>query len=321
MIYEAMSRHMRDVLEGAPKNWGRWGDDDEIGALNFLTQDEVLRGIRAVEHGKVFTLGSRIADPQGEPVWPGRAEAQRYNTRDRASYTAGRVEAFTGGMEYADDMIVMFLQGSTHFDALGHVWFDDQIWNGYEANETIDSVARASVLPIAERGVVGRGVLVDIARFKGKDSLGKGEAFTLDDVLGAAERQKLEIRKHDILLFRTGWLNLFYTDKDEFYREPFVEPGLLYEPRVAEWFHELEITAFGTDTVGNELTEQPESHVVSALHASLMRNLGVTFAEIFALEELAADCEEDGKWDFLFVAAPLKIVGGTGAPVNPVAIK
>jgi kynurenine formamidase len=312
---------MRDVTRDAPKNWGRWGADDEIGALNFLTRDEVLRGIRAVSEGKVFTLGSRIADPQGEPVWPGRAEAQRYNTRDQSTYRTGRVESFSGGMEYADDMVVMFLQGSTHFDALGHVWFDDQIWNGYSADETVHSLRRASVLPISERGVVGRGVLVDIARHLGKESLGKGEAFTLDDVLGAADRQRLTIEKHDILLLRTGWLNLFYTDKREFYREPFVEPGLLYEPRVAEWFHEREITAFGTDTVGNELTEQPETHVVSALHASLMRNLGVTFAEIFWLEELAADCEQDGKWDFLFVAAPLKIVGGTGAPVNPVAIK
>jgi kynurenine formamidase len=313
--------HFTEMLRDAPKNWGRWGEDDELGALNFLTSDEVIRAAGEIKRGAVFTLGASIGGPEGEPVWPGRVEAQRYNARDRASYSCGRIEPFPGGLEYADDMIVMWLQGTTHFDALGHAWYEDKIWNGYSADETVDHISKASVYPIAKRGIVGRAVLIDLARFKGKDALDAGEAFTLSDILAAAEHQGSPIEPHDILLIRTGWLRRFYEDRRAFYSEPFVEPGLVYAPEVATWFHEREIVAYATDTVGNELTHQPGSGVMAALHASLMRNLGVLFSEILWLEDIADDCAEDGRWTFMFVAGPLKIVGGTGAPVNPVAIK
>ncbi len=321
MAAEGKAREVAELLAGTPTNWGRWGDSDQVGALNFLTAEEVLRGVAAIQRGIVFTLGAPTAGPEGEPVWPGRAEAQRYNTQDRASYEAGRVEAFIGGVEYADDMIVMFLQGTTHVDALGHVWYEQQLYNGYPANETVDHLGKASVLPIADRGIVGRGVLIDMARHKGKPTLERNEPFTLADVLDAAAAQGTQIERHDILLIRTGWLQTFYQDRAAFYEEPFLEPGLLYEPEVSRWFHEMEIALYGTDTVGNELTQQPGTGAVSVLHASLMRNLGVAFLEILRLEDLAADCSRDGEWTFMFAAAPLKIVGGTGAPVNPIAIK
>ena len=319
--HDSQEPHFDDLLRDAPRNWGRWGDKDEVGALNFLTPAEVLRAAACIKRGAVFTLGARIGGPEGEPVWPGRAQAQRYNTRDRASYTHGRLEPFCGGLEYADDMVAMFLQGTTHFDGVGHAWYGDQIWNGYSADETVDYLSKGSVLAVAQKGVVGRATLVDIARFKGKDALERGEAFTFDDVLAAAESQGTTVEPHDILLLRTGWLSRFYADREAFYQEPFREPGLLYDDRVPTWFHENEIAAFGTDTIANELQPQPDNEVMSILHASLMRNLGVVFVEILWLEELAAACAEDGEWSFFFAAAPLKVVGGTGAPTNPIAIK
>jgi kynurenine formamidase len=318
--HDSQDIHFDHLLRDAPRNWGRWGDDDEVGALNFLTPEEVLRAVACIKRGAVFTLGARIGGPEGEPVWPGRAQAQRYNTRDRASYTHGRLEPFCGGLEYADDMVAMFLQGTTHFDGVGHAWYGDQIWNGYSADETVDYLSKASVLPIAQKGVVGRATLIDIARYKGK-ALERGEAFTFDDILAAAESQQTTVEPHDILLLRTGWLGRFYEDRDAFYEEPFREPGLLYDDRVPNWFHENEIAAFGTDTIANELQPQPDNEVMSILHASLMRNLGVVFVEILWLEDLAAACAEDGTWSFFFAAAPLKVVGGTGAPTNPIAIK
>ena len=313
--------HFDEVLKDAPSNWGRWGADDEVGALNFLTSESVLRGLQSVKAGRVFTLGTPIAGEEGEPVWPGRSQAIRLNTRDRASYTSGRLEAFPGGLEYADDMVNMYLQGTTHFDGVGHAWYGDQIYNGYSADETIDGLSKASVLPIAQRGVVGRAVLIDVARFKGKPHLERGEAFTFQDVLDAAESQGTTVERGDILLLRTGWIGFYYQDQEGFYQEPFAEPGMVYEPRIPEWFHEMQIPVFGTDTVANELQPQPDTGLMSVLHASLMRNLGVVFNEILLLDELAEACAEDGQWSFLYVAAPLKVVGGTGAPVNPIAIK
>ncbi|WP_182949424.1 cyclase family protein [Gluconacetobacter takamatsuzukensis] len=309
------------LLEQLPKNWGRWGENDEVGSLNFLTAEEVLRGVASVRQGRPFTLGVRIAAPEGDPIWPGRATAQRVNVMDRGHFMCGKAEPLSGGGEWADDMVVMYLQGSSQYDALGHVWYDDQLYNGYPATTTVGAMTKASVLPIAERGVVGRGVLIDMARFRGKECLDRGETFTHEDLEAAAAKQGVSIAKHDILLVRTGWIGKFYrTPKEEFYKD-FLEPGLTYSPELVRWFHEREIPNLVTDTIANEVTVDPQSGVTLPLHCALMRNLGVTFTEIIALDALAADCAADGQWTFLYVAAPLKVVGGSGAPVNPVVIK
>lgn len=126
---------------------------------------------------------------------------------------------------------------------------------------------------------------------------------------------------HDVLVIRTGWIGKFYrTPKEEFYKD-FLEPGLTYSPELVHWFHKKEIPNLVTDTIANEVTVDPESGVVLPLHCALMRNLGITFTEIIALDALAEDCAADGQWSFLYTAAPLKVVGGSGAPVNPVVIK
>jgi kynurenine formamidase len=96
---------------------------------------------------------------------------------------------------------------------------------------------------------------------------------------------------------------------------------MIYTPAVAEWFQGLDITVYATDTAGNELNPAPPGQPASPLHAALMRNLGVVFMELLWLEDLAKACADDGRYEGLFVAAPLKVVGGTGGPVNPVVIK
>ena len=180
---------------------------------------------------------------------------------------------------------------------------------------------KASILPIAERGVVGRGVLLDMAAYKGKFALEKGDILNLDDLLGAAKKQGVTIEKHDILCLRIGFLQLLHTQGPEEFYADFNEPGLTYSPELVDWFQKMEIPALCTDTISNEMELDPETGIQVTLHCALMRNLGVTFNEICNFEALAKDCHEDGQWDFLYVAAPLKVHQGTGAPVNVVAIK
>jgi kynurenine formamidase len=309
------------LLEGLPNNWGRWGEDDEVGALNYLDAAQVLRGVAAIRSGRVFTLQVPMGHPKGDPVWPGRKQAHRVNVLDKGDFLSGKMAEIPGGTEYSDDMMILYLQGSTQYDALGHVWHDDKLYNGYDARSTIGAMAKASVLPIAERGIAGRAVLIDIARHRGKPWLDRGESFGLDDILAAAQAQGVTIEKRDILILRTGWIGSFYErDESEFYKD-YAEPGLDFSRALVEWFHEMEIPNLVTDTIANELAIHPASGVSFALHHSLMRNLGVTFTEIAKLDPLAADCAGDGQWSFLYTAAPLKVVGGTGAPVNPVVIK
>lgn len=309
------------LLAGAPSNWGRWGDADEVGSLNFLTSAEVLRGVASVRHGKVFTCGEVIGDPRGDPLWPGRTPAKREMTVDKQSYIDGVLPSLPGGAEFADDRIEMFLQGSTQFDALGHVWYEDQLWNGYPASDTNGGMKKASILPIAQRGVVGRGILLDMAQHKGKKYLEKGDLLGLDDLLDCAKAQGVSIEKHDILCLRTGFLQLLRVQGPELFYKDFVEPGLTYSPELVAWFHEREIPCLSTDTISNETELDPAIGVQIPLHCALMRNLGITFNEICNFEALAEDCRADGKWDFLYAAAPLKVSEATGSPVNVLAIK
>src|SRR5215470_6070083 len=157
-----------ELLKGAPKNWGRWGADDEIGALNFLTNEEVLRGIRAVKQGKTFMLGVPVARPQGDPLHPIRAQPIHTLTHDEGFYISGRSQPFPGGLKYSDDVIVMFPQGTTQYDALGHAWYGDKLYNGYDSKTTIGGLQKCSVQPLGEKGIAGRGILIDAARSEGK---------------------------------------------------------------------------------------------------------------------------------------------------------
>ena len=309
------------LLADAPSNWGRWGDADEVGSLNFLNNAEVLRGVRAVRQGKVFTCGEVIGHPDGDPLWPGRAPARRDMVIDKDSFTRGDIPTLPGGAEFADDRIDMFLQGSTQFDALGHVWYDDRLWNGYPASGTNGGLEKASILPIAERGVVGRGVLLDMAEHKRKPFLEKGDLLHLDDLLACAERQGVAIEKHDVLCLRLGFLQLLRVQGPEVFYRDFVEPGLTYSPELVDWFHRMEIPCLSTDTISNETELDPAIGVQIPLHCALMRNLGIAFNEICNFERLAADCREDGQWDFLYAAAPMKVARAAGAPVNVLAVK
>ncbi len=313
-----------ELLQNSPKNWGKWGPDDEVGSLNYQTPEVILAAAKSIRQGKVFTLQCPMANPAGDPVWPGRVGAQRYNVVDKGHYIAGKGPAFPGGAEYADDFMACFLQGSTQYDSLGHVWYDDQLWNGYDAVTTIGGMAKAGIMPIAERGVAGRGVLLDMARHRDKDVLEVGETFTHEDLQACAQKQGTEIQKRDVLVVRTGWIGKFYkVPASEFYGPPgsFNEPGLTHSLELVQWFQDMEIPNLVTDTIANEVTIDPVSGVVLPLHNALMRNLGVTLTEIAWLDDLAADCTQDGQWDFFYAAAPLKVVNGTGAPVNPLVIK
>lgn len=313
--------YVGDLLKDSPTNWGKWGPDDEVGALNYLGPAEVLAAVRLVRSGKVFTLQVPMGAPGGDPVWPGRRGCERYQILDEGHWLGGKGPVFAGGLHYADDAMSAFLQGSTQYDALGHVWYDGQLYNGYDAATTIGGMAKAGVQPIAEKGVVGRGILLDIARLRGKAALDKGETFTHEDLMAAARAQGTEIRKRDVLLIRTGFVETFYALGAPKFYEGFLEPGLTYSPELVSWFQDMEIPNLATDTIANEVTADPVSGVALPLHCALMRNLGVAFTEICDLSKLADDCAADGQWDFLYVAAPLKVVNGTGAPVNPVVIK
>jgi kynurenine formamidase len=312
---------LRDVLAGAPTNWGRWGAQDEIGALNFLGPAEVLAAATSIRQGTVFPLQTAMCDPSGEPFAPHRQRPIRVNTQDQGTWQGDLAPDIPGGGRFADDYLTAHVQGSTNYDALGHVWYDDTLYNGYSADHTIRGLTKDSILPIAEHGVVGRGVLLDVARHRGKRHLDSGETYTHQDLIEVAEAQGVQLKKRDILLIRTGRTLFFREHSIAEFHASWPEPGIVYSPELVTWFREMEIPNLGSDTIGVEVTIDPNNNAKLVVHSALMRNLGVLFLEILDLEALAADCAADAQYDFFFAAAPLKIVHATGSPVNPLAIK
>lgn len=307
-------------LPEPPSTWGKWGEDDQIGAINYLDADAVLRGAAAIQSGDVFTLGLPIGREEGDPIWPGRVETQHFMRSDKGFYESGKRETETG-VEASDDVVNMFLHGTTHIDALGHTWYGDRLYNDGDPNSTKGGLEHASIRPIAEHGVVGRGVLLDVAGHRGVSHLPRGERITLDELEACADEQGVDVESRSVLLVRTGWLELFYEDYRAYRDGPFNEPGITYSEALLEWFYEREIPMYGTDTIANEQTRSETADMGLPLHGFFHRDLGVPMNEMLSLGELAADCADDGQYDFLFVAAPLKVTGGTGSPVNPLAIK
>jgi len=310
-----------ELLADAPKNWGRWGPDDQVGSLNYLTSAEVLRGVQSVRSGKVFTLMLELGNPDGEPLWPGRMPTGHFMSQDKGFYESGKTQTISGGLEYADDLLFLACHGTTHCDGLGHTWFDGQAWNGFAAEGSKGGLDKASVLPIAERGVVGRAVLLDIARYRGLPYLPMHTQVSLADLLGAAAAQSTKIAKRDIIVIRTGIFREFYEKGPAAFYADFDEPGLTYEKELVDWFHDMEIPVNATDILAGEQLSSVTAEAVFPIHAALSRNLGVVFIEAHWLEKWAEDCAADGKFDALYVASPLKIRGGTASPLNPVVIK
>jgi len=304
-------------------NWGKWGPDDEIGALNYLTPDKIVAAAQLIKKGKVFTLGADLTQDWNEPLWPGRTPSIRFNVKDAAGYLTYR-KLPPGGYKSADDWIGLYVHGTTHTDSLAHTWHGNQIWNGYDEKVTIGMFLKAGIYKAAQHGMIGRGVLLDIARFKGVEYLEAGEPITLDDFKKCAEKQGVKIKKGDIILFRTGWIPAMLKYPELKKAPVFNEPGIQYSLDFLKWFKDNEIPIIGADSCAMEqtLSTAPEEKgSMIPFHKYLMRNLGIYIHEIYMLDALAEDCAKDGVYEFFYVASPLKIKYGSGSPINPIAIK
>ena len=230
----------------------------------------------------------------------------------------GQDQEFPGAFHYADDFVFMPLQAASQWDGLAHVFYDDKLYNGFPASDVSPHGAKHCSIDKMAKGIVGRGVLLDIARLKGVDWLQAGEVITPEDFDAAIERQGVEIQSGDILFFRTGWRTKFKQEQDaaEFMAG---EPGIGIA--CADWLHERDIAVIASDNWAIEVLPGEDDANVFNVHMVLIRDMGMTLGEILDLDELAADCAGDGVWEFLLTAPPIKFTNAVGSPINPLAIK
>ena len=264
------------------RNWGKWGPDDEIGTLNYITPARIAAAARLVTRGKVIALGIPL-QRQG-PQSGTRARFNPIHTMfrdcgDRPLTPAAVAEA--QGYGGSDDMIVMPLQSVTQWDSLAHIFDSGKMWNGYDASlVTSEGAARNSIARTTDR-IAGRGVLLDVAHHKGVGSLDPGYAITIADLEATAAAEKVEVRSGDILLVRTGHMKR-YLDKgswDHFDLDPFPGVSVFATP----WLHAKEVAAIATDNYAVEVRPSEIPGFRNPFHVVCIPNMGLTLGEIFNL--------------------------------------
>lgn len=307
----------RAITEAADRfrNWGRWGDEDERGTLNFVTPQAIVAAAGLVRKGETFSLAIPF-DQSG----PQTGRHGRINPVHSMTLDGGDAPPLPHGIGFADDTIFMPLQCATQWDALSHAFDRGKTYNGHDAAVVSSrGAARNGIEKVAD-GFVGRGVLLDIARYKGVDALQPGYAITADDLDGCREQQgpTAEIRSGDFVLVRTGQMGQCKSHGWGSYAGGDA-PGLSFH--TAGWLHDNELAAIATDTWGFEVRPNEFESSFQPLHQVVLPNMGLHIGEIFDLEALAEDCQQDGVFEFFFVAPPLPITGAVGSPINPYAIK
>jgi len=315
---EAESIALVDDLCLRYRNWGRWGEDDQRGALNFITPEALVHAGRMIRSGRIVSCGLPF-DSNGPQNggFGGRTNPIHTMLQDGGDIALG-AQDHLALLRYTDDAVTMPLQCGTQWDALAHIFYRGQMYNGHGLDRVTSSGAKVNSIDRIADGVAGRGVLLDIPRYRGVDWLEAGHAVGHDELAGCAEAQGVDIRSGDIVLVRTGQLAQVRAlgTWGEYDAGP--APGLGIT--AAEWFTAHEVAALATDTWGAEVRPNETPGVFQPLHLILLVNAGMTFGEIFDLEALSQACQEEGRYEFFFSAPPLPITGAVGSPINPIAI-
>ena len=296
-------------------NWGRWGNDDELGALNFITPEKRQRAAQLVHTGTTVTCSRPIvtditADTTYQPMrfMIDSGEGRDTDPPERVLQRRG-----------ASEFIGMVFHGYTitHVDSLAHYFWQGKMYNGRPSRlVTSREGAQANAIELLRDGVVTRGVLLDIPRLRGIDWMTAGEGVMPEDLEAAERACGVTVETGDVLLIRTG----YYRQR---LAQGAINPGHDGSPAAhvacAPWFHKREIAMLGTDT-HNDVSPLPYPNLGNALHVVSLVAMGLWLIDNCNLEELAQACATHNRWEFMLTICPLRLRNVTGSPVNPVAI-
>jgi kynurenine formamidase len=288
-------------------NWGRWGPDDERGALNYLTPERVATAVGLVSTGRTVSL-SRPLNSAREPDNPEPADHRM---------TMLGAQGRTGDLAFVKDYIGVDYHNDSHshIDALCHVSYEGSLYNGRPADSVSAAGAAVETVEVLKGGLIGRGVLLDIPRARGVDWLEPGDSVLPSDLEDAERREDVSVGEGDILLVRTGHA----TRLDELGPWDVGSSKAGLHPGCGVFLAERRVAALGCDSNSDTAPSITEG-VGFPIHVLTLTAMGVHLLDYLHLRELAAACERAGRWEFLFVAAPLRIPGGTGSPLNPIAV-
>lgn len=296
-------------------NWGRWGADDQLGTLNHLTPEHRRAAAALVRDGVSVTCAREIPTHASEPDFP--SPPLHFMLQSGEAY-AGRATA-PDTLQSASDFVGLAFHGLavTHLDALCHVFRDGRMYNGHPADRVTTSQGAAiQSVELVRDGVVGRGVLLDVARLRGKPWLEPGEPVFPEDLEEAERAQGVCTGPGDILLCRFGTVAMRNA------QGPSVgvfqaRPGL--HAACVPWVHARAVAVLGSDTA-QDVFPAGYASMRSPFHQIGIAKMGLWLIDNCDLEPLAAACARANRWEFLFTMGPLRIRNGTGSPVNPIAV-
>lgn len=282
-------------------NWGRWGKDDQKGALNLITPKERKAALRLVREGVTVSLGhDAVKEKAADCLTP---------------YSHQMFLPRGGDPESAGDMIGVNYHGyvHTHMDALCHIFYQGKMYNGNTTADIKESGAqKCSILGVKD-GVMGRAVLFDIPRLKGKPYLDLGQAIYPEDLEAWEKKSGVKVRRGDIVLIRTGrWARR--ADKGPWDMSAFA--GL--HASCMPWLKKRDLAVLGSDSASDVVPSQVEG-VAMPVHQLAVVAMGVWILDVLDLEQVGVECETRKRWEFLLTVAPLRVPGGTGSPINPIA--
>jgi kynurenine formamidase len=303
-------------------NWGRWGESDVLGTLNFLTPELRADAGRLIRTGRSFSLAQSFDMNGPQKGWRRRTNPV-HTMLDTGTDAAAGNQGFPHGIGGADDVIAMPLQCSTQWDGLGHIFDHGRAWNGRSAAATVTSDGDlVTGIEHMAAHVAGRGVLLDVGRALGDErgELPDGFAITEEHLRATIDAQGpgSRVGRGDLVLVRTGQLSRARREGwGDYAGGP--APGLSFT--TAGWLHRTEIAAIATDTWGFEVRPNEFEGAFQPLHQIAIPHLGLLIGEMWDPDALAADCAADGVYEFFLTAAPLPITGAVGSPINPLAVK
>lgn len=290
-------------------NWGRWGADDQLGTLNFITPEKIRSASALVREGVSVSCALPLNTVPG-PLNP--------NPVTHLMITAGDINPDGGSADY----IAMGFHGATvtHIDSLCHIFFQGLMYNARPASKVTSKGALANSIDNARHGIVSRGVLLDIPRSRGVDWLEPGEAILIEDLEYAEKAQGIRVESGDILLVRTG-RHALAASGGAF---PLTTVGggpsqtlAGLEWSTLPWIFERQVAVLGGDNFSDVV---PTGASRLPFHAVGIAGMGMHLIDNAGLEDLAAACASRGRWEFQLIVAPLVLEKGTGSPVNPIAV-
>ncbi len=283
-----------------------FGPDDTLGAVNRMTPAAVVEAARLVKTGKTYALG--VETGPDTPAYPPRKYQMTILQLEDGTGTPWGDNKLTSN----DDLMMTWLGIGSQIDGLGHVGINHVYYNGVHAKDftKVTGLTTFSISDIPP--IVTRGVLLDIARLKGKKILDEGTAINRAEIESAAKAQGIDLRKGDVVLFHTGWQNVAEEDGARFMKG---EPGVGIEG--ARYLAEIGVIAVGADTFGVEVIPFETEGQIFPVHQELITKKGIYLLENMDTRALA---EDDG-WEFLFVLGQPRFVGAVQAVINPVAIR